>query len=65
MNILTVSSELGISITKAWIHAARYHWLSKSPDITPTEWDFHLLKTRLKVEEPTNKQHIKVTAVKA
>ena len=40
-------------------------WPSQSPDLNPIEHAFHLLKTRLKAERPTNKQQLKVAAVKA
>ncbi len=35
-----------------------------SPDLNPIEHAFQLLKTRLKAERPTNKQQLKVAAVK-
>ncbi len=40
-------------------------WPSQSPDLNPTEHAFHLLKTKLKAERPTNKQQLKSDAVKA
>ncbi len=40
-------------------------WPSQSPDLNPTEHAFHLLKTKLKAERPTNKQQLKSAAVKA
>uniref|UniRef100_A0A8C1SI32 Tc1-like transposase DDE domain-containing protein n=1 Tax=Cyprinus carpio TaxID=7962 RepID=A0A8C1SI32_CYPCA len=33
-------------------------WPSQSPDLSPIERAFHLLKTQLKVERPTNKQQL-------
>ncbi len=39
-------------------------WPSQSPDFKPIEHAFHLLKTKLKAERPTNKQ-LKSAAVKA
>ncbi len=39
-------------------------WPSQSPDLNPIEHAFQLLKTRLKAERPTNKQQLKVAAVK-
>jgi len=38
---------------------------SQSPDFNPIEHAFHLLKTKLKAERPTNKQQLKSAAVKA
>ncbi|CAJ0960558.1 unnamed protein product [Ranitomeya imitator] len=40
-------------------------WPSQSPDLNPIEHAFHLLKSRLKTERPTNKQDLKAAAVKA
>ena len=40
-------------------------WPSQSPDLNPIEHAFHLLKTKLKAERPTNKQQLKTAAVKA
>ncbi len=40
-------------------------WPSQSPDFNPIEHAFHLLKTNLKAERPTNKQQLKSAAVKA
>ncbi|CAJ0965354.1 unnamed protein product [Ranitomeya imitator] len=40
-------------------------WPSQSPDLNPIEHAFHLLKTKLHTERPTNKQQLKTTAVKA
>ncbi len=40
-------------------------WPSQSPDLNPIEHAFHLLKTKLKAERPTNKQQLKSAAVKA
>ncbi len=34
-------------------------WPSHSPDLNPIEHAFHLLKTKLKAERPTNKQQQK------
>ncbi len=39
-------------------------WPSQSPDLNPSERAFHLLKTKLKAERPTNKQQLKSAAVK-
>ncbi len=38
---------------------------SQSPDLNLIEHAFHLLKTKLKTERPTNKQQLKSAAVKA
>ncbi len=40
-------------------------WPSQSPDFNPTEHAFHLLKTKLKAESPTNKQQLKSAAAQA
>ncbi len=40
-------------------------WPSQSPDLNPIEHAFHILKTKLKAERPTNKQQLKSAAVKA
>ncbi len=40
-------------------------WPSQSPDLNPTEHAFHLLKTKLKAERPTDKQQLKSAALKA
>ncbi len=40
---------------KKWIIL---QWPSQSPDLNPIEHAFHLLKTKLKTERPTNKQHL-------
>uniref|UniRef100_A0A3B5Q0B9 Transposase n=2 Tax=Xiphophorus maculatus TaxID=8083 RepID=A0A3B5Q0B9_XIPMA len=40
-------------------------WPSQSPDLNPIEHAFHLLKSRLRTERPTNKQDLKAAAVKA
>lgn len=40
-------------------------WPSQSPDLNPIEHAFHLLKTRLQTERPTNNQALKAAAVKA
>ncbi len=40
-------------------------WPSQSPDLNPIEHAFHLLKTKLKAERPTNKQQLKSAAVNA
>ncbi|KAG2464610.1 TCB1 transposase, partial [Polypterus senegalus] len=40
-------------------------WPSQSPDLNPIEHAFHLLKTKLQTERPTNKQQLKAAAVKA
>ncbi len=38
-------------------------WPSHSPDLKPIEHAFHLLKTKLKAAQPTNKQQLKSAAV--
>ncbi len=38
---------------------------SQSPDLNPTEHEFHQLKRRVKAETPQNKQHLELTALKA
>ncbi len=38
-------------------------WPSQSPDFSPIEHAFHLLKTKLKAERPTNKQQLKSSHV--
>ncbi len=40
-------------------------WPSQSPDLNPIEHAFQLMKTKLKVERPTNKQQLKSAALKA
>ncbi len=40
-------------------------WPSQSPKLNPIEHAFHLLKTKLKAERPTNKQQLKSAAAKA
>ncbi len=40
-------------------------WPGQSPDLNPIEHAFHLLKTKLNAERPTNKQQLKSAAVKA
>ncbi len=40
-------------------------WPNQSPDFNPIEHAFHLLKTKLKAERPTNKQQLKSAAAKA
>ncbi len=40
-------------------------WQSQSPDLNPIEHAFHLLKTKLKAERPTNNQQLESAAVKA
>ncbi len=47
---------------KRWIFL---QWSSQSPDLNLIEHAFHLLKTQLNVERPTNKQQLKSAAVKA
>lgn len=49
-------------VTQAFLKAKKWdavHWpsQSQSPDLNPTENVFHLLKTKLKTERPTNKQN--------
>ncbi len=39
-------------------------WPSQSPDLNPTEHAFHLLKTKLKAERPTNQQQLMSAAAK-
>lgn len=54
--------------TQEFIRAKKWNimqWPSQSPDLNPIEHAFHLLKTRLKAERPTNKQQLKAAAVKA
>ncbi len=40
-------------------------WPSQSPDLNPIEHAFHLLKTKLEAERPTNKQQLKSAAANA
>ncbi len=40
-------------------------WPSQSPDLNPIEHAFHLRKTKLEAERPTNKQQLKLAALKA
>lgn len=40
-------------------------WTIQSPDLNSIEHTFHLLKTKMKAKRPTNKQELKVTAVKS
>ncbi len=40
-------------------------WPCQPPDFNPIEHAFHLLKTKLEAERPTNKQQLKSAAVKA
>ncbi len=47
---------------KKWIIR---QWPSQSPDLNLIEHAFHVLKTKLKAERPTNKQQLKSAAVKA
>lgn len=39
--------------------------ISKSPDLSPFERAHHMLRTKLKLKHPKNKQELKTTAVKA
>ena len=39
-------------------------WPSQSPDLNPIGHAFHLLKTKLKAERPTNKQQLKTAAAR-
>ncbi len=47
---------------KRWIFL---QWSSQSPDLNMIKHAFHLLKTQLNAERPTNKQQLKSAAVKA
>ena len=40
-------------------------WPSQSPYLTRVEHTYHLLKTELRADKPTNEQQQKVAAVKA
>lgn len=54
--------------TQEFIKAKKWNileWPSQSPDLNPIEHAFHLLKTKLQTERPTNKQQLKTAAVKA
>ncbi|KAG2458785.1 TCB1 transposase, partial [Polypterus senegalus] len=54
--------------TQEFIKAKKWknlEWPSQSPDLNPIELAFHLLKTKLRTERPTNKQQLKAAAVKA
>ncbi|CAJ0941103.1 unnamed protein product, partial [Ranitomeya imitator] len=54
--------------TQEFIKAKKWNileWPSQSPDLNPIEHAFHLLKTKLQTERPTNKQQLKTTTVKA
>ncbi|KAG2462898.1 TCB1 transposase, partial [Polypterus senegalus] len=54
--------------TQEFIKAKKWkilEWPSQSPDLNPIEHAFHLLKTKLRTERPTNKQQLKAAAVKA
>ncbi len=47
---------------KRWIFL---QWSNQSPDLNMIKHAFHLLKTQLNAERPTNKQQLKSAAVKA
>ncbi|KAG2468420.1 TCB1 transposase, partial [Polypterus senegalus] len=54
--------------TQEFIKAKKWkilEWPSQSPDLNTIDHAFHLLKTKLQTERPTNKQQLKATAVKA
>ncbi|CAJ0943504.1 unnamed protein product [Ranitomeya imitator] len=54
--------------TQEFIKAKKWNifeWPSQSSDLNPIEHAFHLLKTKLQTERPTNKQQLKTTTVKA
>ncbi|KAG2465883.1 TCB1 transposase, partial [Polypterus senegalus] len=54
--------------TQEFIKAKKWkihEWPSQSPDLNLIEHAFHLLKTKLRRERPTNKQQLKAAAVKA
>ncbi|KAG2467586.1 TCB1 transposase, partial [Polypterus senegalus] len=54
--------------TQEFIKAKKWkilEWPSQSPYLNPIEHAFHLLKTKLQTERPTNKQQLKAAAVKA
>ncbi|KAG2457144.1 TCB1 transposase, partial [Polypterus senegalus] len=54
--------------TQEFIKAKKWNiheWPSQSPDRNSIEHAFHLLKTKLQIERPTNKQQLKAAAVKA
>lgn len=54
--------------TQEFIKAKKWNileWPSQSPDLIPVKHAFHLLKTKLQTERPTNKEQLKVAAVKA
>ena len=38
-------------------------WPTELPDLNPIEYAFHFLKTKLRAESLTNKQHLKVADV--
>uniref|UniRef100_A0A8C4SI25 Transposase n=1 Tax=Erpetoichthys calabaricus TaxID=27687 RepID=A0A8C4SI25_ERPCA len=53
--------------TQEFIKAKKWkilEWPSQSPDLNSIEHVFHLLKTKLQTERPTNKQQLKAAAVK-
>uniref|UniRef100_A0A8C4XER6 Intraflagellar transport protein 122 homolog n=1 Tax=Erpetoichthys calabaricus TaxID=27687 RepID=A0A8C4XER6_ERPCA len=55
-------------VTQEFIKAKKWkilEWPSQSPDLNPIDYAFHLLKTKLHTERPTNKQQLKAAAVKA
>ncbi len=57
----TARATLEFLMVKRW---NILQWLSQSPDLNLIEHAFHLLKTKLKAERPTNKQQLKSAAVK-
>ncbi len=58
----TAKATQEILKVKKWIIL---QWQSQLPDLNLIEHVFHLLKTKLKAERPTNKQQLKSAVVKA
>ena len=57
----TVKATQELSRAKKW----NIQYPSQSPELKPNDHAFHLLKTKLRPERPTDQQQLKVAAVKA